>query len=329
MTPEPAPSAAPAAQAAHDAQAGDRGGQAVGDRGHDRRVGVEAPRPPRPLLACLPRDRVVEDVLDEAESLHAAIDPYRPRRLSRGPATASRMPAACAIAKAMTTAELLRPLPRRARASTTPSECRARDAGVLRRAPRLDDPLPPDAPRAGAAFMADVQGRPQWQGAAVLATLARARQPPHRCGRRQHETTRRSSPSPRKRAPSASQGVAPVPRPARALPPAVKWNAELVRPGVVPEAVRKAFKVAQTEKPGPRTSTCPRTGGGEAPAGLVPLVPQQPFPTEAAGQQIERRRGSSRSARIRSSSPGMRGARTGPRGVATRRGARHPGGGRR
>lgn len=32
--------------------------------------------------------------------------------------------------------------------------------------------------------------------------------------------------------------------------PAVKWNAQIVRPQVVPEAVRKAFKVAQTEKPG-------------------------------------------------------------------------------
>src|SRR5207247_10828003 len=32
--------------------------------------------------------------------------------------------------------------------------------------------------------------------------------------------------------------------------PAVKWNAQLVRPAVVPEAVRKAFMVAQAEKPG-------------------------------------------------------------------------------
>src|SRR5262245_25381048 len=32
--------------------------------------------------------------------------------------------------------------------------------------------------------------------------------------------------------------------------PAVKWNAQLVRPHTIPEGVRKAFKVAQTEKPG-------------------------------------------------------------------------------
>src|SRR5213080_2976570 len=29
-----------------------------------------------------------------------------------------------------------------------------------------------------------------------------------------------------------------------------KWNAEIARPQIIPEAVRKAFKVAQTEKPG-------------------------------------------------------------------------------
>jgi acetolactate synthase I/II/III large subunit len=32
--------------------------------------------------------------------------------------------------------------------------------------------------------------------------------------------------------------------------PVTKWSAELIRPLVIPEAVRKAFKVAQTEKPG-------------------------------------------------------------------------------
>lgn len=32
--------------------------------------------------------------------------------------------------------------------------------------------------------------------------------------------------------------------------PVTKWNAQIVRPGTTPEIVRKAFKVAQTEKPG-------------------------------------------------------------------------------
>ena len=71
--------------------------------------------------------------------------------------------------------------------------------------------------------------------------------------------------------------------------PAVKWNAEIVRPGVVPEAVRKAFKVAQTEKPGATHLDLPEdVAEAEAPSGLVPLVPQQPFPTEPLEQQIER-----------------------------------------
>jgi len=33
--------------------------------------------------------------------------------------------------------------------------------------------------------------------------------------------------------------------------PIVKWNAQLTSPAIVPEAVRKAFKVAQAQKPGP------------------------------------------------------------------------------
>ncbi len=32
--------------------------------------------------------------------------------------------------------------------------------------------------------------------------------------------------------------------------PITKWNTQIVRPGITPEVVRKAFKVAQTEKPG-------------------------------------------------------------------------------
>ena len=71
--------------------------------------------------------------------------------------------------------------------------------------------------------------------------------------------------------------------------PAVKWNAQLVRPQVVPEAVRKAFKVAQTEKPGATHLDFPEdVAEAAAPAYLEPLLPQQPFPTEPSDQQIER-----------------------------------------
>ena len=71
--------------------------------------------------------------------------------------------------------------------------------------------------------------------------------------------------------------------------PAAKWNAQIVRPQVVPEAVRKAFKVAQTEKPGATHLDLPEdVADAEAPSGLEPLVPQQPFPAAPLDQQIER-----------------------------------------
>jgi acetolactate synthase-1/2/3 large subunit len=41
--------------------------------------------------------------------------------------------------------------------------------------------------------------------------------------------------------------------------PITKWNARVTAPEIVPEVVRKAFKVAESEKPAPRTSSCPRT----------------------------------------------------------------------
>jgi acetolactate synthase I/II/III large subunit len=71
--------------------------------------------------------------------------------------------------------------------------------------------------------------------------------------------------------------------------PAVKWNAQLVRPQVVPEAVRKAFKVAQPEKPGATHLDFPEdVAEAAACLGLEPLTPQQAFPTEPSDQQIER-----------------------------------------
>jgi acetolactate synthase-1/2/3 large subunit len=58
----------------------------------------------------------------------------------------------------------------------------------------------------------------------------------------------------------------------------VKWNAQLVRPQVVPEAVRKAFKMARTEKPGATHIDFPEdVAEAEAPSGLEPLTAQHPF----------------------------------------------------
>jgi acetolactate synthase-1/2/3 large subunit len=71
--------------------------------------------------------------------------------------------------------------------------------------------------------------------------------------------------------------------------PAVKWNAQLIRAQVVPEAVRKAFKVAQTEKPGATHLDLPEdVADAAAPGDLAPLVAQQPFPTEPSDGQIDR-----------------------------------------
>jgi acetolactate synthase-1/2/3 large subunit len=71
--------------------------------------------------------------------------------------------------------------------------------------------------------------------------------------------------------------------------PAVKWNAQLIRPQVVPEAVRKAFKVAQTEKPGATHLDLPEdVAEAHAPSGIEPLLAQQPFPTEPLDHQIDR-----------------------------------------
>src|SRR5947208_16734323 len=74
--------------------------------------------------------------------------------------------------------------------------------------------------------------------------------------------------------------------------PAVKWNAQLVRPAVVPEAVRTAFKVAQAEEPGATHLDLPAdVSEATAPSGLGPLPPQHPLPAEPLGRQIERAAG--------------------------------------
>lgn len=71
--------------------------------------------------------------------------------------------------------------------------------------------------------------------------------------------------------------------------PAVKWNAQLVRASVIPEATRKAFKVAQTEKTGATHLDMPEdVADAPAPEGIAPLVPQQPLPTEPLDAQVER-----------------------------------------
>ena len=69
--------------------------------------------------------------------------------------------------------------------------------------------------------------------------------------------------------------------------PVTKWNASLPHPDVIPEAIRKAFKVAQAEKPGATHIEIPEDVAGlETTA--APLLVQMPHQGPAAPKQIER-----------------------------------------
>jgi acetolactate synthase-1/2/3 large subunit len=73
--------------------------------------------------------------------------------------------------------------------------------------------------------------------------------------------------------------------------PITKWNASVPRAEVIPEAVRKAFKVAQTEKPGSTHLELPEDVAEEPIAGagtLAPLFVQAPVTPEPAPVQIAR-----------------------------------------
>lgn len=70
-----------------------------------------------------------------------------------------------------------------------------------------------------------------------------------------------------------------------------KWNAEITRLQIIPEAVRKAFKVAQTEKPGPTHLELPEDVGAEEVRAAEygePLRVQLPFTPEPLGGQVKR-----------------------------------------
>jgi acetolactate synthase-1/2/3 large subunit len=73
--------------------------------------------------------------------------------------------------------------------------------------------------------------------------------------------------------------------------PVTKWQAQITRPTIIPEAVRKAFKVAQTEKPGATHLELPEdvavTSVGER-ADEAPLRVQAPFVAEPLSAQVKR-----------------------------------------
>jgi acetolactate synthase-1/2/3 large subunit len=73
--------------------------------------------------------------------------------------------------------------------------------------------------------------------------------------------------------------------------PVTKWNAEIFHPRTMAETVRKAFKVAQTEKPGSTHLELPEDVAAETVSdGEVdgPLRVQAPFLTEPLARQVNR-----------------------------------------
>jgi acetolactate synthase-1/2/3 large subunit len=69
--------------------------------------------------------------------------------------------------------------------------------------------------------------------------------------------------------------------------PVTKWNTSLRIPEMIPEAIRKAFKLAQTEKPGATHVEIPEDIA-TAEIDAVPLLVQSPHPGPALEDQIER-----------------------------------------
>src|SRR2546428_4999458 len=73
-----------------------------------------------------------------------------------------------------------------------------------------------------------------------------------------------------------------------------KWQARVMEPEVVPEVVRKAFKVAETEKPGPTHIELPEEVAAQKVEGRPLTVRQLEYPRpaehaiETAGELIER-----------------------------------------
>lgn len=73
--------------------------------------------------------------------------------------------------------------------------------------------------------------------------------------------------------------------------PVTKWNTSIPKAEVIPEAVRKAFKVAQTEKPGATHVELPEDVAEEqlgVASGVKPLFVQAPVTPEPAPSQVAR-----------------------------------------
>ena len=71
------------------------------------------------------------------------------------------------------------------------------------------------------------------------------------------------------------------------LRPVVKWNARVSSPEIIPEVVRKAFKVAESEKPGATHLELPEDVMAE-PLDAYPLARHPPVQPEPGGKELER-----------------------------------------
>jgi acetolactate synthase-1/2/3 large subunit len=80
--------------------------------------------------------------------------------------------------------------------------------------------------------------------------------------------------------------------------PVTKWSALVATPGAVPEMVRKAFKLAQTERPGAVYLAVPEdVEAADAPESAIPLHVNVPRPDDPSAAQVERAAEILRSAR--------------------------------
>ena len=71
--------------------------------------------------------------------------------------------------------------------------------------------------------------------------------------------------------------------------PVTKWSELVATPGAVPEMVRKAFKLAQTERPGAVYLAVPEdVEQADAPDGAAPLPVNVPRPDDPSSSQVER-----------------------------------------
>jgi acetolactate synthase I/II/III large subunit len=70
------------------------------------------------------------------------------------------------------------------------------------------------------------------------------------------------------------------------LRPITKWNARVNSPDVIPEVVRKAFKVAESEKPGATHLELPEDVLGQQVEGLEPLPRRRPVKPEPSAREL-------------------------------------------